>query len=226
MLLIGFSGAFVSRVLVAEPTRPNVIILLVDDMGYGDIAAQGNPMLKTPNFDKLHEQSVRLTNFAVSPSCGPTRAALLTGKHEFLSGNVHTLRAFRDMSLKSVTGKWHLGLDGPFHPGNRGFEETLHCIDDNYKKTHFNPELLKNGVDTKYKGYRTDIFFEEALGFIERQEDGPFFLYLATHSPHSPTEFRGNTANPTKRSSSGTRVKSSEPATSVWSRMWMKTLAA
>jgi arylsulfatase A-like enzyme len=211
MLLIGFSGAFVSRVLVAEPTRPNVIILLVDDMGYGDIAAHGNPMLKTPNFDKLHEQSVRFTNFAVSPSCGPTRAALLTGKHEFLSGNVHTLRAFRDMSLKSVTladlfkaagyrtaliGKWHLGLDGPFHPGNRGFEETLHCIDDNYKKTHFNPDLLKNGVDTKYKGYRTDIFFEEAMGFIERQEDEPFFLYLATHSPHSPHRVPGKYSKP------------------------------
>jgi len=181
--------------------RPNVILLLVDDMGYGDIAAHGNPIIKTPNFDALHSQSAHFTNFAVSPSCSPTRAALLTGKHEFLSGVTHTIKPMREMSLKSTTiaqlfkskgyrtgifGKWHLELSGSFNPGQRGFDETLTCIDDDYKRSHFNPTLVNNGIQTKYKGYRTDIFFDEALKFMERKKGIPFFLYLATHSPHSP----------------------------------------
>lgn len=187
-------------------TRPNVIVLLVDDMGYGDIAALGNPVVKTPNFDKLHAESARFTNFAVSPSCAPTRAALLTGKHEFLSGVTHTIRPMRDMSLKSTTiaelfkakgyttgmfGKWHLNLEGNFNPGKRGFDETLTCIKDDYKKSHFNPMLVKNGVETKFKGYRTDIFFGEAIKFIEQNKAKPFFVYLATHSPHSPHKVPG-----------------------------------
>lgn len=185
----------------AKTQPPNVVFLLVDDMGYGDIAVHGNPIIRTPNFDALHDQSVRFTNFAVSPSCGPTRAALMTGKHEFLSGNTHTTKPFRDMSLDSVTvadlfkakgyktgifGKWHLGLEGPYNPGSRGFDETLTCVDDNYKTTHFNPTLLRNLVEIKYQGYRTDIFFDAAIDFIERNKDRPFFCYLPTHSPHSP----------------------------------------
>lgn len=182
--------------------RPrNVILLLVDDMGYGDVAAHGNPIIKTPNFDALHNQSARFTNFTVSPSCAPTRCALLTGKHEFLSSVTHTIKPMREMNLKSTTiaqlfqkkgcktgifGKWHLELSGPYNPGQRGFDETLTCIDDNYKKSHFNPTLVKNGTETKYQGYRTDIFFNEALKFVEQNKDRPFFLYLATHSPHSP----------------------------------------
>lgn len=195
----------------AGPARPNVILLLIDDMGYGDVAAHGNPMLKTPNFDKLHEQSARFTNFAVSPSCAPTRAALLTGKHEFRSGTVHTIKAMRNVNLSStmlaelfkaggyrtaLIGKWHLGLDGSYHPGKRGFDETLHCIDDNYKKTHFNPALVKNGVAKKYKGYRTDIFFDAAMDFIARHREEPFFLYLATHSPHSPHKVAARYSKP------------------------------
>lgn len=196
---------------LAEHARPNVIVLLADDMGYGDIAAHGNPVLKTPNFDRMCGQSARFTNFAVSPSCGPTRAALMTGKHEFLSGNTHTLKAFRNTSLKSTMlaelfkargyrtgmfGKWHLGLEGPYHPGKRGFDETLHTVGDNYKTTHFNPTLVKNGVETRYKGYRTDIFFNEAMNFITRHKDEPFFVYLPTHSPHSPHKVPGKYEGP------------------------------
>ena len=105
------------------------------------------------------------------------------------------------MSLKSTTiaqlfkakgyrtgmfGKWHLNLEGDFNPGKRGFDETLTCIRDDYKKSHFNPILVQNGVKTKYTGYRTDIFFNEAMKFIEENTERPFFVYLATHSPHSP----------------------------------------
>jgi len=176
----------------AKERTPNVILLLVDDMGYGDIAAHGNPVIKTPNFDALFAQSARFTNFAVSPSCAPTRAALLTGKHEFLSGVTHTVKSMNNMDPKSTTiaqllqargyrtaiiGKWHLGHDGPYGPGKRGFDETLNCIDDDYKKSHFNPTLMKNGIKTEFQGYREDIFFNDAIQFVERNKDRPFFLY-------------------------------------------------
>jgi arylsulfatase A-like enzyme len=195
------AGAFRNGGPHGKDRGPNVVLLLVDDMGYGDIAAHGNPILKTPNFDALHNRSVRFTNFAVSPSCAPTRAALLTGKHEFLSSVTHTIKPMREMNPKATTiaqlfrakgyrtglfGKWHLELRGAYHPSRRGFDETLTCIDDNYKRTHFNPTLLHNLVERKYQGYRTDILFNSAIDFIRRHRDRPFFVYLATHSPHSP----------------------------------------
>lgn len=178
----------------------NVVILIVDDMGYGDIAAHGNPLIKTPNFDKLHNQSVRFTNFGVSPTCSPTRAALMTGKHEFLSGVTHTIEPMRNMDTTSVTlaslflekgyktglfGKWHLGQTENYGPWYRGFEETLTVPDDN-QDSHYDPILLKNHVEKKYEGYREDILFSEAINFISNNKDKPFFCYLATYSPHAP----------------------------------------
>ncbi|MEN8117713.1 MAG: sulfatase-like hydrolase/transferase [Bacteroidota bacterium] len=201
-----FIGLFLSlisssEILSSKPKNPvNVIILFVDDMGYGDIAAHGNPIIKTPNFDSLHDQCARFTNFAVSPTCAPTRAALLTGKHEFLSSVTHTIKPMRNMNPKSTTianlfqkkgyktgifGKWHLGQSEKYGPWFRGFDETLTVPGDN-QRSHFDPTLLKNRVATKFKGYRTDILFDEAMKFITDQKDTSFFCYLATYSPHSP----------------------------------------
>ncbi len=178
----------------------NVIILIVDDMGYGDIAANGNPIIKTPNFDSMYEQSVRFTNFAVSPSCAPTRAALLTGKHEFLSSVTHTIEPMRNMNLESITvadlfqkagyktslfGKWHLGQSDKYGPWYRGFDETL-TVPGDKQDSHFDPVLLKNRIEKKYTGYRTDILFREAMEFITDNRDKPFFCYLSTYSPHRP----------------------------------------
>ncbi|MBA7570632.1 hypothetical protein ES708_12385 [subsurface metagenome] len=168
----------------------NVIILLVDDMGYGDIAAHGNPIIKTPSFDSMHDQSVRFTNFAVSPTCSPTRAALLTGKHEFLSSVTHTFKHRRNMNLESVTiadlfkkadyktglfGKWHLGQSGEYGPWHRGFDETL-TVPDDTQHSHFDPVLLKNQVEKQYTGYpyekyrneskQGDMFYPEFYGQI------------------------------------------------------------
>ena len=185
----------------AENEKPlNVVILLVDDMGYGDIAANGNPIIKTPNFDVLHDQSVRFSNFAVSPTCSPSRAAIMTGKHEFMSRVTHTILPMRNMDLKSVTiaelfnkkgyktglfGKWHLGQSGRYGPWYRGFDETLTVPGDD-QHSHFDPVLLKNQVETKFKGYREDILFNEAMRFIAENKDSAFFCYLATYSPHAP----------------------------------------
>jgi arylsulfatase A-like enzyme len=184
----------------AEKQPPNVILLLTDDMGYGDIAAHGNPIIKTPNFDALHSQSARFTNFAVSPTCAPTRAALLTGKHEFLSGVTHTISPMNQLNMEAniipqlfkkkgyktgLFGKWHLGQEGEYGPWNRGFDETL-TVPGDKQDSHFNPVLLKNQVETKFKGYRTDILFDEAMKFIEQHKEQPFFIYLPTYSPHGP----------------------------------------
>ncbi|MFO8026984.1 MAG: arylsulfatase [Opitutales bacterium] len=186
------------------PTEPaqNVILVLIDDMGYGDIAAHGNPEVKTPNLDTLRETSAHFTNFAVSPTCAPTRAALLTGKHEFKSSVTHTLRPMRNMDPASTTiaelfqrkgfatglfGKWHLGQSEQYGPWFRGFDETLTVEGDN-QRSHFDPVLLQNRKPVKFQGYRTDIIFDEAMQFMEgRQADAePFFCYLATYTPHAP----------------------------------------
>lgn len=178
----------------------NVIVLIVDDMGYGDIAAHGNPLIKTPNFDKLYKQGARFSNFAVSPTCSATRAALMTGKHEFLSGVTHTSEPMRNLDTASVTlaniflskgyktglfGKWHLGQSENYGPWFRGFEETITAPDDN-QNLHYNPVLLKNRKEIKYEGYREDILFSEALDFISKNKDKPFFCFLSTYAPHTP----------------------------------------
>jgi arylsulfatase A-like enzyme len=110
---------------LAAKSKPNIIFVLTDDQGYGDAGCHGNPILKTPNIDKLHSQSVRFTDFQVSPSCAPTRCSLMTGMHEFKSGVTHTIEPYRNMNTESYTiaqalqsagyvtgifGKWHLGL--------------------------------------------------------------------------------------------------------------------
>lgn len=120
--------------------RPNVVFILTDDQGYGDISAHGNPVLKTPNLDKLREESARFSDFHVSPSCAPTRSALLTGRHEFRNGVTHTILERERLTPDAVTlaqllksagyttgifGKWHLGDEPAYQPGNRGFDEVF-----------------------------------------------------------------------------------------------------
>src|SRR5437016_3137505 len=120
--------------------RPNIIFVLTDDQGYGDIACHGNQFIKTPNMDRLHRESVRFTDFHVSPTCSPTRCALMTGRHEFRSGVTHTIMERERMSLQATTiaqvlksagyatgifGKWHLGDEDAYQPQQRGFDEVL-----------------------------------------------------------------------------------------------------
>jgi len=120
--------------------RPNIIFIITDDQGYGDVSAHGNPILKTPNLDRLHREGVRFTDFHVSPTCAPTRAALLTGRHEFKNGITHTILERERLALDAVTlpqvlktagytagifGKWHLGDEDAYQPEKRGFDEVF-----------------------------------------------------------------------------------------------------
>lgn len=179
--------------------KPNIIFILTDDQGYGDLGAHANPVLKTPCMDQLFRESVRFRDFCVSPSCSPTRCALMTGMHEFKSSVSHT-RDREYMSLDSITlpqllkragyatgmfGKWHIGKTGRYRPEHRGFDLAITTADDS-QQSHFNPTLFRNGVEEVQQGYRTDILFNEATQFIERHKDGPFFCYIPTYSPHAP----------------------------------------
>ena len=183
-----------------ESIPGNVVLLLIDDMGYGDIAALGNPVLKTPNFDQLYRGSARFTNFAVSPTCAPTRAALMTGRHEFLVGVTHTKTPMNYLDPEAVTiaslfqnkgyktgifGKWHLGQTEQYGPWFRGFDQTLTVPDDS-QNSHFDPVLFHDREKQKFHGYREDILFREAMKFIAANKDSGFFCYIPTFSPHSP----------------------------------------
>ena len=191
--------------------------MLTDDQGYGDIARHGNPVIQTPNLDRLHDQSVRFSDFHASPTCAPTRASIMTGRHEFKSGVTHTINERERMSLKATTiaqvlrsagyatgifGKWHLGDAVPYQPSQRGFDEAfIHgCggIGQDYGgtcadapgNTYFNPFILHNGVFEKTTGYCTDVFFGQALTWIDgqRKSGAPFFAYITPNAPHVPLQ--------------------------------------
>ncbi|MDH3583508.1 MAG: arylsulfatase, partial [Phycisphaerae bacterium] len=208
--------AFLSLCLAAAPplslaaARPNVILIMTDDQGYGDLSCHGNPVLKTPHMDRLHAQSVRFTDFHVAPMCSPTRGQLMTGRDAMKNGctavcqgrsmmraDVPTMANFFADSGYATGhfGKWHLGDSYPHRPQDRGFQETLHhrawgitSLADYWNNSYFDPVLSRNGVDKKFKGYCTDIFFDQAMRWIDQGvEDGkPFFLYLPTNTPHVP----------------------------------------
>jgi arylsulfatase A-like enzyme len=202
--------------LAAEiPTRPNIVLVITDDQGYGEYGCHGNPIIKTPNLDQLHKDSLRFTDFHVSPTCSPTRCSIMTGRHEFRSGVTHTIQERERMSLKAVTivqllksagyttgifGKWHLGDEAPYQPDQRGFDEVfIHgaggigqtypgSCGDAPGNTYFSPAILHNRVFEKTSGYCTDVFFEQALKWIGEKRGGnaPFFAYIPTNAPHEP----------------------------------------
>lgn len=196
-------------------TRPNIVLIMTDDQGYGELACHGNPIIKTPNIDQLYKESVRFTDFQVSPTCSPTRASLMTGRHEFRSGVTHTINERERLSLKATTiaqvlqaagyatgifGKWHLGDEDDRQPNRRGFDEVfIHgaggigqtypgSCGDAPGNTYFSPAILHNGTFVKTDGFCTDVFFAQATKWIEGQakKDAPFFAYIVPNAPHAP----------------------------------------
>ncbi len=200
--------------------RPNIILIITDDQGYGDLACHGNPIIKTPHLDRLHRESLRLTDFHVSPTCAPTRAAMLSGRHEFKNGVTHTILERERMSLKSVTypqllrqagyatgifGKWHLGDEPEYRPARRGFDEAFTHgaggIGQSYPGScgdapgnqYFDPAILHNGRFVKTKGYCTDVFFNQAMQWIQERakakkegKSAPFYCHISPNAPHGP----------------------------------------
>jgi arylsulfatase A-like enzyme len=189
---------------------PNVILILTDDQGYGDFSCHGNPVLKTPNLDRLHSQSVRFTDFHVTPMCTPTRSQLLTGRDALANGAycVCSGRTFIHRGIPTMPeifaangyrtgmfGKWHLGDNDPHRPNDRGFQEAVYHLGwgitstpDYWNNDYFDDFFRHNGRVQHYPGYCTDVFFAEAKKWIrscaERHE--PFFAYIAPNAPHGP----------------------------------------
>jgi len=192
------------------PSRPNVIVLLTDDQGYGDLGCHGNPIIRTPHMDRLGRESVRFSNFHVDSYCTPTRAALMTGRYAHRVGGWGTVCGRNMLRDGEVTmadvfrhngyrtghfGKWHLGTNYPYRPIDRGFDQWLGhgdggtgCTTDYWGNDRVNDHYIHNGrwEDTPRTGYESDVFFDAAMQFICADKQRPFFVYLATYAPHSP----------------------------------------
>jgi arylsulfatase A-like enzyme len=198
----GFGDGF------SREDRPNVILLMTDDQGYGDLGCHGNEVIVTPNLNELYKQSIRLTDFHVDPTCSPTRSALMTGHYSSRTGVWHTIMGRSLLAGDEVTmadvfsasgyrtaifGKWHLGDNYPYRPQDRGFEEVLvhggggvGQGPDYWGNDYFDDTYIHNGTATKFFGYCTDVWFDGTLKFIEANKDRPFFCYLPTNAPHGP----------------------------------------
>jgi arylsulfatase len=195
---------------------PNIILVITDDQGYGDLGMHGNPVIQTPTLDSLGWNSTRLTNFYVSPVCAPTRSSLMTGRYSLRTGVFDTYNGGAIMSETEMTmaeylkkagyrtgifGKWHLGDTYPFRPQDQGFDKSfVHGgggigqpgdFYENYIKgdsSYFNPVLEFNGVKVNTSGYCSDVFTDLAIEFIKENRSGPFFAYISYNAPHTPLQ--------------------------------------
>ncbi len=201
--------------LMTKAATPNIVLVMPDDVGPGDYSCLGNPVIRTPSVDAFKTQSLRFTQFHVSPTCSPTRSALFSGRHEFKNGVTHTILERERMTLKTYTlaqmlqsvgyttgifGKWHLGDEAAYRPENRGFDEVyIHggggigqtypgSCGDAPDNTNIDPALWHNGKFEKTTGYCTDLFFAQAIRWIDTQRTAskPFFAYIPLNAAHGP----------------------------------------
>ena len=191
-----------------KQAKPNVIIVITDDQGYGDVGFTGNSAVKTPSIDKLCSQGTLLNNFHVDPTCAPTRSALMTGRYSDRVGVWHTVQGRSMLRRRETTmadvfssngyatglfGKWHLGDCYPYRPEDRGFQ---HCVyhkaggvgqaPDYWGNDYFDDTYIINGKHQRFEGFCTDVWFDEGMKFIKDNKDKPFLAYISTNAPHSP----------------------------------------
>ncbi len=199
-----FAAVMVASVTTAATkplagSRPNIILVMTDDQGMGDLSCLGNTVLRTPNLDRFYALSTRFTEFHVSPTCTPTRSAIFSGRHEFRNGVTHTIKERERMALSTTTfpqllrkagyqtgifGKWHLGDEDEYQPYNRGFSKTfIHgaggigqayegsCADfpPNRTDKYFDCVILDDDTIVQTEGFCTDVFFTAALGWTKQQ---------------------------------------------------------
>ena len=193
-----------------DKKQPNVVIVITDDQGYGDLGCTGNPVIKTPHLDRLANESVWLTDYHVAPTCSPTRAALMSGHWTNRTGAWHTIMGrsmlredegtlgqfFKDAGYQTgMFGKWPFGDNFPYRPEDRGFEEVYRHggggvgqTPDVWDNSYFNGGYFHNGKIVPAKGFCTDVFFDQANQYIARcaQQNKPFLAYISTNAPHGP----------------------------------------
>ena len=205
LILQSFAGCLQAQ---SKNDKPNVIVFITDDQGYGDLGCHGNPIVKTPAIDAFYKKSVHLTDFHVGPTCAPTRAGLLTGRYANRTGVWHTIGGCSILREEEVTvadvfsdngyetalfGKWHLGDSYPSRPQDKGFKHVVAHggggvgqTNDVWNNDYFDDTYMVNGAPKKFEGYCTDVWFDEAIDFIKDKKDNPFFCYISTNAPHSP----------------------------------------
>ncbi len=191
-------------------SQPNVIFVLTDDQGYGDLSCLGNPVVRTPCIDRLHAESVRFSDFHVAPMCTPTRGELMTGRDALYNGATFVClgRTLLRSDLPTMAdifaangyhtahfGKWHLGDNYPYRPQDRGFHETVYhpawgvtSAPDYFGNDYFDDHYRHRDEIKQYRGYCTDVWFEQAIAWMKRchRQGDPFFTYIATNAPHTP----------------------------------------
>lgn len=212
------ASCLITSIGVAKPlagSRPNIIVVITDDQGMGDLSCMGNEVVRTPHIDTFYEKTTRFTDFHVSPTCAPTRAAIMSGLPPFKVGVTHTILQRERMALDVFTlsqalqnagyetglfGKWHLGDEEEYLPQNRGFDEVLMHgaggigqvglgdFPPNGEDTYFDNVLLHNDTIVQTKGYCTDLFFDAATAWIAEQKETevPYFSYISLNAPHGP----------------------------------------
>src|SRR3989441_13006163 len=201
-LLVFAASLLANPSFAATASRPNVLIFLADDQGWGDLSVSGNTNLHTPNIDALARAGASLGRFYVCPVCAPTRAEFLTGRYhprggvsgvstgqERLNTDEKTIaEAFKGAGYATgAFGKWHNGSQWPYHPNARGFDEYYGFTSGHWGQ-YFDPELDHNGKLVRGKGYITDDLTDHAIEFITQHKDRPFFCYLPFNTPHSPMQ--------------------------------------
>ena len=220
LLIAVLSGAF-QPALWCAGSQPNILLMVTDDQGYGDLHCHGNRDLRTPNIDRLAEEGVELTQFVVMPNCSPTRASLMTGRYHYRTGVTEVTRGRHMMYADEVTiaeilggagyrtgifGKWHLGDVYPMRPRDQGFHESLVHKGGGIGQAagpdgngYFDPILEHNDVAKRFEGYCDDIFADATIEFIENHRKGPFFAYYASNLPHFPLTVSDERADPYRK---------------------------
>lgn len=188
--------------VAANESRPNVIVILTDDQGWGDLSLNGNLNLSTPNIDQLAAEGARFDRFYVCPVCSPTRAEFLTGRYHPRGGVYSTSAGGERLDLDEVTigdtfkaagyrtaafGKWHNGMQYPYHPNSRGFDEYYGFCSGHWGH-YWSPMLDHNGQIVKGNGFLIDDLTDHAIDFISQDSSKPFFVYLPYNTPHSPMQ--------------------------------------
>lgn len=208
--LVSFLSLAQSYASELTASKPNIILILTDDQGYGDLACHGHPFVKTPHIDKLYSESTRFTDYHMSPTCAPSRAGLMSGLAPFKVGVTHTVFDRERMALgystvadilkesgyaTGIFGKWHLGDDTPYQPQSRGFDEVfIHGGGgigqqwDAPKNTYQDPIIRHNGTFVKTEGFCTDVFFIQSMSWMKKQHDNnkPFLSFISLNAPHGP----------------------------------------
>lgn len=200
---------------------PNFLLIIADDLAWGDLACHGNPYIRTPNLDRLRRDGTGLMRYYSGPLCTPARASLMTGRYHLRTRAFDTYlgRSMIDPGEPTIPrvlkrggyatglfGKWHLGDNAPSRPTDMGFDEALYHLGGGLRQpgivgrdSYFSPDLMHNGRLVHSDGYCTDVFADAAIAFIEQNQSHPFFCYLATNAPHTPLEVAEDLVEPYRR---------------------------